>query len=445
VHTAIIGAGPTGLFLGSALARRGHRVTVVDRDPGPRGDGSWPRRGVMQFHHAHAFRAQAVEAVRTEMPDAYERLLSSGAEPVSLRLPDRRELPMGMRCRRQTFETALRASATATPGLTLHLGHVDAVTSDAGRATGLEVDGALLPADLVIDASGRAGRVTRALRAQPTAGGVCGIAYVDRQYQLHPGAGVGPLVNPIAWQADCDGYLVIIFVHELGTFSVLFVRPTDDRDLVPLRHEAAFTTACRAVPGLSDWTDPERSRPITPVLPGGTLMNYYRSQTGPDGRLALPGLLFVGDAVCTTTPNFGRGITTSLLQARQVLHLIERHGDDRVALGEAFDAWCETHMLPWVEDHARMDDCLRRRWSGEDIDLTARLPSDLIMMAAEVDPAISAAVMPYLTMTAPPTCLDPVEPLARAVYETGWRPQPSPGPTRAELSRLIGSTPAEVS
>jgi 2-polyprenyl-6-methoxyphenol hydroxylase-like FAD-dependent oxidoreductase len=70
VHTAIIGAGPTGLFLGSALARRGHRVTVVDRDPGPRADGSWPRRGVMQFHHAHAFRAQAVEAVRTEMPDA---------------------------------------------------------------------------------------------------------------------------------------------------------------------------------------------------------------------------------------------------------------------------------------------------------------------------------------------------------------------------------------
>ena len=54
----------------------------------------------MQFHHAHAFRAQAVEAVRTEMPDAYERLLASGAEPVSLRLPDGSELPMGMRCRR---------------------------------------------------------------------------------------------------------------------------------------------------------------------------------------------------------------------------------------------------------------------------------------------------------------------------------------------------------
>ena len=56
VRVAIIGAGPTGLFLGAALQRRGHAVTVVDRDGGPEPDGSWPRKGVMQFHHAHAFR-----------------------------------------------------------------------------------------------------------------------------------------------------------------------------------------------------------------------------------------------------------------------------------------------------------------------------------------------------------------------------------------------------
>ena len=60
MHVAIIGSGPTGLFLGAALARRGHRVTAVDRDPGPAADGTWPRRGVMQFHHAHAFRGQVV-------------------------------------------------------------------------------------------------------------------------------------------------------------------------------------------------------------------------------------------------------------------------------------------------------------------------------------------------------------------------------------------------
>ena len=42
MRVAIIGAGPTGLFLGAALARRGHRVTAVDRDPGPAADGIPP-------------------------------------------------------------------------------------------------------------------------------------------------------------------------------------------------------------------------------------------------------------------------------------------------------------------------------------------------------------------------------------------------------------------
>jgi len=49
MRTVIVGAGPTGLFTGIALARRGHDVVVVDRDAGPPPKGSWRRRGVMQF------------------------------------------------------------------------------------------------------------------------------------------------------------------------------------------------------------------------------------------------------------------------------------------------------------------------------------------------------------------------------------------------------------
>jgi 2-polyprenyl-6-methoxyphenol hydroxylase-like FAD-dependent oxidoreductase len=439
VHTAVIGAGPTGLLLGAGLARRGHKVTLVDRDPGPEQDGTWARRGVMQFHHAHAFRPQGVDAVRAELPDAYARMLDARAEPTTMPVPGGHTVDTGLRCRRETFEAALRAAALATPGVTLVPGHVDGVASEDGRAAGVLVDGIPLPADLVVDASGRAGRATRTLRPAPAIGGRCGIAYVDRQYQLHEGAEPGPLLNPIAWQGDYDGYMVLVFVHEAGIFSVLVVRPTDDRSLLPLRHEAAFEAACRAVPGLAAWTDPDRSRPITPVLPGGTLLNGYRGQRGPDGDLALPGLLFVGDAVCTTTPNFGRGIATSLLQVTEVLRLVDEHDEDLVAVAELFDAWCEQQMRPWVEDHVRMDDALRRRWSGEDVDLSQPLPSDLVLSAAAADPAIGAHIGPYLTMTGLPSCLDEAQPLARAVYESGWRPPFTPGPTRAELGELVSS------
>jgi hypothetical protein len=38
------------------------------------------------------------------------------------------------------------------------------------------------------------------------------------------------------------------------------------------------------------------------VLPGGKLFNGYRGQLDPAGRPATPGMISVGDAVCTTTP-----------------------------------------------------------------------------------------------------------------------------------------------
>jgi 2-polyprenyl-6-methoxyphenol hydroxylase-like FAD-dependent oxidoreductase len=441
MRIAIIGAGPTGLFLGAALARRGHAVSAVDRDGGPGPDGAWPRRGVMQFRHAHAFRPQVVEALQAELPAAWAGWLAAGAEPVPMGAPGGPPA-MAVRSRRETFERALRAAAVAQPGLELRHGHVDGVIADGGRARGLWVDGADLPADLVIDASGRSGRVTRALRAAPQVHGDTGIAYVDRQYRLHPGAEPGPLVNPIAWQAELDGYQVILFPHERGIFSVLIVRPTDEPDLAHLRHAPAFDAACRAIPGLADWTDPQRSRPITDVLAGGALVNHYRGQTGPDGRLALPGLVFAGDAVCATTPMFGRGVTTSLLQARELLRLVDEHGTDVVAVGEGLDAWGDAHLRPWVEDHVAMDEASRRRWAGADVDLSTRLPSDLIMAAAAVDPAIGPAIGPYAAMVAGPSCLDAMEPLARAVYESGWRPAPAPGPDRRELVELVRSTMA---
>ena len=69
MRTVIVGAGPTGLFTGDRAGPPRAPVTLVDRDTGPADDGSWARRGVMQFHHPHGFRQQVVEALLAEMPD----------------------------------------------------------------------------------------------------------------------------------------------------------------------------------------------------------------------------------------------------------------------------------------------------------------------------------------------------------------------------------------
>jgi hypothetical protein len=264
------------------------------------------------------------------------------------------------------------------------------------------------------------------------------MAYVDRQYRLHDGAEPGPMSNALAWQGNFDGFQVLVFLHEQGHFSVVLVRPTADAALKDLRHRAAFEAACRAIPGLAAWTDPERAAPMTDVLPGGPLRNTYRGQQGRDGRPCVPGLISVGDAVATTTPIFGRGVTTTFLQALQLLVLLDSEPDPAL-VGEPFDAWCADNMLPWVVDHVEMDGDVVRRWEGGDIDLTRRLPSDLILAAAEREPRIGPATGGYFSMLQLPSCLDPVEPLARSVYETGWRPGFTPGPTRRDLREIVAS------
>ena len=443
MQIVIIGAGPAGLFLGSALARRGHRVTAVDRDPGPADDGTWARRGVMQFHHAHAFRQTVVEALGREVPAALDLWRAAGAEAIEFEDYGGTVTRLGLRSRRETFERALRTAAIATPGFTLRRGHVESVLDVGGRAAGVLVDGVPVPADLVVDASGRAGRATRGLAERAGLGGPCGLAYVDRVYRLKPGAEPGPMTNPIAWQADFDGYLSLVFRHEQGLFSVLVVRRSDDTALRALRYEDAFEAAAKAIPGLDVWTDPERSEPVTDVLAGGALLNVFRSQCDEAGDLVLPGLFFVGDSVATTTPIFGRGITTTLWQCEALLSLLDHDTADLAGAGYAFDAWSADAMRPWVEDHLHMDAVRLDRWNGADLDLSAPLPSDLILTAAEVRPEIMQHAGGYLSMAALPASLRAAEPIAREVYASGWRPSYAPGPTRDELVEIVGQVVAQ--
>src|SRR4051794_2313855 len=124
MRALIVGSGPTGLMLGAALARRGHQVDSVDRDPGPTGD-AWTRRGVMQFEHAHGFRPQVPMALRAEWPEAFTSWLGLGARLVEVSDPAGSPQVRGMLSRRSTFERALRHAAETRPGLTLRTGHVD--------------------------------------------------------------------------------------------------------------------------------------------------------------------------------------------------------------------------------------------------------------------------------------------------------------------------------
>ncbi len=230
-----------------------------------------------------------------------------------------------------------------------------------------------------------------------------------------------------------------MFPHDNGFFSTLIARSSNDHALAALRHTDQFEAAARAIPALAAWTDPLRAQPHTPVLTGGHLHNTYQGQLDDTGAVALPGLVFVGDTVCTTNPSLGRGVTTSLLQARELLRLLEHDAGDPAGVATAFDHWCTANIAPWFHDHVHSDAALIDRWTGAAIDLTRPLPSDLVVAAGAADPSLMPLVAPYLGMRALPASLDPLQPRVRQLYADGWRPPVPDGPTRDHLADMITS------
>jgi 2-polyprenyl-6-methoxyphenol hydroxylase-like FAD-dependent oxidoreductase len=431
VRTIIVGGGPTGLFTAIVLARRGRDVVLVDRDPGPPGCGRWHRRGVMQFHHAHTLRGPVVDALRDEMPDVLDHLAKAGA--VVAEAPDGR--PAALLCRRATFDAVLRRCAEGESRVILRTGHVDGLMHEHGRIRGVTLSGRTLTGDVVIDASGRASRFTGDVRP-PAEGGDCGAVYVDRLYRFHDGAPAAPVNSPIGLSLNFPGYFAIAFLHDDRTFSITFAHDGTDRRLRRLRHGEVFESAVSAIPRLAEWTDPRHAMPMAPVLPGGKLYNSYRGQVDSAGRLVAPGMISVGDAVCTTTPLAGRGVTLALAQARALIRAFDEHGRDTDSAATQFDHWCTENIRPWFDDHRLNDADRLRRWSGGDVDTTRRLPSDLIVAAAAADATLRGAVEPYARMDALPASLDAIEPRARAIFAAGWRPAVPDGPTRAQLADL---------
>jgi hypothetical protein len=109
-------------------------------------------------------------------------------------------------------------TASIEPGVTLVTRHVDRIVIERGCAVGVQVGGKVLAADLLIDASGRASRVTASVR--PAAIGYpCGAAYVSRHYQLRDGADTGPENSPLGLSLSLRGYSAIVFTHDNRTVS----------------------------------------------------------------------------------------------------------------------------------------------------------------------------------------------------------------------------------
>ena len=386
----VLGGGIAGLAAALALARDGHRVTVVERDPVSVGEPlesfGWERKGIPHFLQPHAFTPRGRKEMRSTLPDVFDAIIAAGAWDLDLRPKIRGGEPRAdddelvfLAVRRPVIEWALRRAVLAQPGITV-LGGT--------RVTGLRARGPMhglpavhavdttagpLDADLVIDAMGR--RTTTPAWIEAIGGrpmdersNDCAIIYYCRYYRVRDGQTLadGPWIpSP---RGDLGYAAFSTFLGDNRTFCALVATPPADRALKVLREARAFEAATRTMPALDAWTNPGTSEPITPVLPMGSLQNTLRSLS--DGRPPVVGLVSVGDALCHTDPVASLGLSFALIHARLLAAAIRDSGSDIEAVALAFDALARPEMDERFAYVSAIDDTRHRLWAGESIDYT---------------------------------------------------------------------------
>lgn len=148
-RVAIVGGGPGGLAAALFLGRRGHRVTLFERDghrPGADLDGDffdWHRPGVPHAVQPHGLLAPVRTVLRAEAPDVYRAMLRMGARErneldwFAERPPARPgdEDLVTVQTRRIVLEAALHDAVRREPEVDVRLGEPVEDFSSTGAAT----------------------------------------------------------------------------------------------------------------------------------------------------------------------------------------------------------------------------------------------------------------------------------------------------------------------
>jgi 2-polyprenyl-6-methoxyphenol hydroxylase-like FAD-dependent oxidoreductase len=340
----VIGAGMAGLAAARVLADRFARVTVVDRDHLPPGPVS--RRGVPQSAHPHALLAVGRTALETLFPGLTAELVERGARWIDVardaivwqldgyRL--RVDSGVSMLClSRPLLESCVRGRLEALPQVSIRADTAVAglIGQPGERVSGVELaDGGRLPADLVVDASGRGSRSDRWLRELGFPVPAESVITVRVHYTTRlvrgqpdnlPGAGIIIIAETppehrrygVAFPIEGDGWLVT-----LGGFHGERA-PTDPegfRRFAEGLPEPAIADLLRRAEPLAD--------PVAYTYPTSRRRHFERLRRIPVGYLA------IGDALCSFNPVYGHGITVAAQEALTLADCLDRHRSTGAAM-----------------------------------------------------------------------------------------------------------------
>jgi 2-polyprenyl-6-methoxyphenol hydroxylase-like FAD-dependent oxidoreductase len=401
-HVVVLGAGIAGLAVTGVLARRGVRVTLVERDhldaAGRAGAGGSaeprtppaaiptppppaPRPGTPQARHVHALLTRGRQELEAIFPGLTAELLTAGAleldwttQPFRTVMGWLPRFDSGLRsafCSRSLLEETVRRRVLALPGVELLDGReVVGLIGDARQVTGARMrlrragrpadgegaDGerghpsphdhgaSVVSADLVIDATGRGSLAPRWLaelgHPAPQETVVASqLAYASRLY-----------ARPKEWRSDWlllasrqsppSTRATVLYPVEGGRW---FVTLAGQGGEVPPHDEPGFLAYARSVDGVDDALDDAEplDRIATYRRTDNRWRHWERRRRPPDG------FLLVGDAMCCFNPVYGQGMTVAAMQANRLGRFLDQrewrpgsvHRFQRIAARLLRDPW----------------------------------------------------------------------------------------------------------
>lgn len=370
-HAIVIGASMAGLCAARVLSRSFERVTVLDRDELP--DDPELRAGVPQGRHVHALIARGARELERLFPGFLDEYRGLGAHELDVPRDGavlracgwQRPMASGHTvffATRGLTESIVRRRVRALPGVELLARHDVAGLVTGGepsRVRGVQIqrrgeggESSELAADLVVDASGRTSRLPawlaelgRPAPQEVVVNAFCG--YSSRWYE-----GPDPARVPadhwwkMIWIDPAPPEVLqagVLFPVEGGRFIVTLIGyskqypPSDEEGFEQALHALRSPVLARTV---------ALSRPISPVYSNRALVNRLRRFD----RLSdpLPGVLALGDSVCTFNPMYGQGMSAATLSALALEETLARTPPDAPALArEFFAAQAAKLRDPW--------------------------------------------------------------------------------------------------
>jgi flavin-dependent dehydrogenase len=266
---------------------------------------------------------------------------------------------------RPFFESHVRRRVLGLPNVRLRTeSHVDGFLWSDASVAGVLTGGGTVPADLVVDATGRGSKTPQWLEAAGYTPAVeekveVGLSYTTRQFHRKPGDMGGDFVAVITPTLDGKRAGVMLGIEgDRWTATMIgYHGQTSPEDL------EGFIAYAKSLAAPYIYDVISRAEPIgeprSARMPHSLRRRYELLGRFPDG------LLVTGDAMCSFNPIYGQGMTVAALEGRALREALAEEGGD---LAERFfQRAAEAIESPWtiaVGNDLRMPETVGPRNAG---------------------------------------------------------------------------------